>query len=362
MLNANQKLDDRSAVRVLARRHPAWSNRRIGREIGRTDVFVARWLERDVSTNLPRGRTLKKRVRTEAFDKKVKKKMIGALKVEGGVKRRKLSIRETVTELKSEGVECSYFSVNESVNAQSKYRRRRKRVRLDEGFAKRRFHFADTHLNWKDCDWNRLLNTDSSPFYLKFSYNRQNDGFWVPEGQDPPGADMDKYTLKTEVYIGCCANGVTKPYFVDSPLRVNAEIYSTEVLPHFRSQVYERKEVTDDPSTTNLFPGAYLFQQDLAPSHWAKKSIAYLKNHLQSFMPKDETPPRFFEWPVEQLFNTLKARVYKRGRAKHLEQLKLWIVKDLKDPFWKAWCQSAFASMHQRMVDVCEAEGWHTCH
>ena len=358
----NQQRDDRYAVRALARRHPTWSNRRIGRELGKTHKFVARWRERDVSTNLARGRSQRKTVRTEAFDKKVKRKMIGARAVEGGVKRRKLSIRETVKKLSSEGVSCTYFSVRESVHDQSMYRRRRKRVRLDEGFAKRRFDFADSHLDWSDTQWNKILNTDSSPFYLKFSYNRQNDGFWVTEGEDPAAADMDKYTLKTEVYIGCCAKGVTKPYFIDSPLRVNAEIYSTEVLPHFRTQVFERKDDTSDPSTTTLFPGPYLFQQDLATSHWAKKSVKYLNDHMQSFMPKDETPPKFFEWPIEQLFNTLKARVYKRGRARDLKQLKKWIVKDLQDPFWTSWCESAFASMHQRMVDVCEVEGWHTSH
>ncbi len=49
-----------------------------------------------------------------------------------------------------------------------------------------------------------------------------------------------------------------------------------------------------------------------------------------------------------------KARVYKRGRARDLKQLKKRIVKDLQDPFWTSWCESAFASMHQRMVDVFE--------
>ncbi len=159
-----------------------------------------------------------------------------------------------------------------------------------------------------------------------------------------------------------CATGVTKPYFIDSPDRVNGKNYSEEVLPHFRTQIFERKEDTHDPSTTNLFPGEYLFQQDLAPPHWAVVSTKFLDRNIQSYMPKDETPPKFFEWPVEQMFNVLQARVYKRGRAKDLEELKKWIRKDLKDEFWFSWCRSAFDSMHQRMVDVCEAEGWHTSH
>ncbi len=64
----------------------------------------------------------------------------------------------------------------------------------------------------------------------------------------------------------------------------------------------------------------------------------------------------------EQMFNILQSRVYKRGKPKDLEELKKWIRKDLKDEFWFSWCRSAFNSMHQGMVDVCEAEGWHTSH
>ncbi len=47
--------------------------------------------------------------------------------------------------------------------------------------------------------------------------------------------------------------GVTEPYFIDSPERVNGKNYSEEVLPHFRTQIFERKEDTDNPSTT-YFP------------------------------------------------------------------------------------------------------------
>ena len=306
--------DDRSAVRTLARRHPDWSQRRIAREIGRDKTFVYKWIDRDHSDNMSRGRSQCKTVRSESFDKKVKRKMVGSVRVEGGAKRRKLSIRQTVEELNREGNKCSYTTVQASVREIAIYRRRRKRVSLNEKYAKRRFEFAESHLGWGLAQWKKLLNTDSSPFYLKFNYNRQNDGFWCGERDDPPVADTDKFSLKTEVYLGVCAQGVTKPYFVDSPRRVNAEVYSQEILPHFRTQVFERKQDTDDPSTTNLFADEYLFQQDLAPSHWAKMCVTYLREHMQSFMPKDETPPKIFEWPVEQAFNILKSRVYKKGR------------------------------------------------
>ncbi len=97
---------------------------------------------------------------------------------------------------------------------------------LNVGFAERRFSFAYSHLAWTQTQWDKLLNTDSSPFYLEFKYNRQNDGAWVGDVQDPPAHDTNKYSIKTEVYMGLCARGVTKPYFIYSPLRVNGKNYS----------------------------------------------------------------------------------------------------------------------------------------
>lgn len=74
------------------------------------------------------------------------------------------------------------------------------------------------------------------------------------------------------------------------------------------------------------------------------------------------TPPKLFEWPVEQFFNELKRRVYARGMPSGLAQLKRWIRIECKKEHWFAWLTAAFASMPQRMVDICEAEGWYTSH
>ncbi len=85
-MTSSETSDDRSAVRALARWHPEGSNRMIGRELGRSGRFVARWLTRDNSDNLPRGRSQRRTVRSEAFDKMVKRKMVGSVRVEGGVR------------------------------------------------------------------------------------------------------------------------------------------------------------------------------------------------------------------------------------------------------------------------------------
>ncbi len=119
MMSDSTKNDDRAGVRVLRRLHPAWSERRIGREIGRTPKFVKKWLERDDSKSLPRGITRTNSVVTEQFKKKVKRKMVGSLKAKGGGKRRKLSIREIYRTLNHKflyfWLRCVNFFVNYSI-------------------------------------------------------------------------------------------------------------------------------------------------------------------------------------------------------------------------------------------------------
>ncbi len=82
--SADAKLKDaRSAVRTLADRHPEWSQRRIARELGKSNHFVRNWLEREDSERLSSGITQSPSARNEIFDKKVKRKMVGTLKAEG---------------------------------------------------------------------------------------------------------------------------------------------------------------------------------------------------------------------------------------------------------------------------------------
>ncbi len=75
-----------------------------------------------------------------------------------------MSIRETLKEVRGEGIECGYSTVRQSVKEIAAYRRRRKRVALNEGYARRRFEFADIHLSWGAIEWGKILNTDSPAF------------------------------------------------------------------------------------------------------------------------------------------------------------------------------------------------------
>jgi hypothetical protein len=66
---------------------------------------------------------------------------------------------------------------------------------------------------------------------------------------------------------------------------------------------------------------------DLTHRTWLSNGVA--RTFMISF-PKAEAPPA---WLVEQFFNEMKRRVYKRGTYRNLATLKRWIRTDLKDPY-----------------------------
>jgi hypothetical protein len=289
--------------------------------------------------------------------------MKGTRKSSGGDRKRKSSIRDVLVELSSErGVEVSYPTVQRCAKDLGlKYKRPTKRPRLNKGFAERRLAFAKKHRHF---DWTTLLNTDSSPFYLKSVFNSQNDGTWV-DNDDPddfPDVIVDKYTLKTEVYVGVTSRGITGPVFIDSPETVCAANYVSRVLPGLTSGIPARKRKTNDPTTTCLFakPTQFVFQQDLASAHRSNLAQEWCRENLPSFMPKAETPPAFVEWPVENFFNELKRRVYKLGRPTSLRILKSRVRKACRDPELLLWLKNTFDSMPRRIRAIIDAKGWQT--
>lgn len=321
------------------------------------------WWERDDFDNRARGNSMTAPKLNDVLQRKVVRLMCGTTKAAGGARVRKESIRGCRKRLREEEkVEVSYGTIQSCISSYASYRVRRKKVRLSEDYAQRRFDWADDHVGWDVEAWKRLLNTDSSPFYLNYATNRRNDGTWCRPGEAPPISSSDKYCLKTEVYVGVSYRGLTPPEFIDSPDRVNAKNYISDILPTMAAAVSERKTTTNDPTTTRLFADTadWCFQQDLARPHIAAITQQYLTDNVPEFWLPEDTPPKLFEWPIEQFWNELDRRLVKRGRAKDLKQLKKWIRVECKKEYWFEWLRNTWDTFPRRVKAVCEAEGWHT--
>ena len=78
------------------------------------------------------------------------------------------------------------------------------------------------------------------------------------------------------------------------------------------------------------------------------------------FIPKEEAPPAFVEWVVEDFFGELKRRVYEPGAPPNLRAVKSRVRKACRDPAMFDWLRNAFESMPKRIQAVIDAKGWHT--
>lgn len=123
------------------------------------------------------------------------------------------------------------------------------------------------------------------------------------------------------VWVGISANGVTRPFFVKPGVKINKEYYIKKILEPF-IRVDAKK----------LYPnGDFVFHQDSAPSHSAKKTREFLANNKikyitpEEWMPNspDAAPCDFFLWGY------LKKRIAKR-KVSTIASLKNAIRDELK--------------------------------
>lgn len=190
--------------------------------------------------------------------------------------------------------------------------------------------------------------------------NKTNDGIYVNSEEKIPYIPRDKYSKKTEVYASISATGIAGPVFIDG--NVNSQIYIEKVLPKIALEIKKRRNKTNDPTTTRMVPDVrhFVFQQDLAPSHRSNDTQQFLKLKLgKNFLPKDETPPAFVEWPIECFWNAIKQDVYSKGKPKNMHQLKFRIRKAFKN-FSFDWLTNTWNSMENRINSVIAEKGGHT--
>jgi transposase len=156
----------RSFVFTQHQLHPEVSARSMASEVGKDHKWVQRWWNRPDQKNLCRRNSLLPRKLSDSDVAFVKRKMKGTKSSSGGDRKRKSSIRDVLLDLSAErNVDVSYQTVQQCAKDLGlRYKRPTKRPRLNENFAGRRFDFAKKMVQF---DWSTLVNTDSSPFYLR---------------------------------------------------------------------------------------------------------------------------------------------------------------------------------------------------
>lgn len=123
--------------------------------------------------------------------------------------------------------------------------------------------------------------SDEKKFNVDGVYNSQNDRIWAvdrPEA-DQKGAihQKQKFPRGVMVWLGASAKGLTKLIIFEKGT-VTTDVYLEKVLPI-------AKKYGDDNFENN-----WIYQQDGASCHTAKRSIDWITENMPRFIPKERWP------------------------------------------------------------------------
>jgi DDE superfamily endonuclease len=224
-----------------------------------------------------------------------------------------------------------------------KYKKMKRKPMLSKSNIEGRRKFALDHLRWEG-QWQKIIFSDEKKFNL--------DG--------PDGFAYYWHDLRTEEKIfssrqsggGSVMIWGAIGYLKKMPLsfistRMNAEQYQQMIRPYFPSYGYECAGV------------GWQFQQDNAPIHAARSSLAFFEEHGIHL---------FNNWPakspdmniIENIWGILAREVYKNGRQYNNKD-------ELTDAIVAAWqnipqakIKSLYDSLPRRILALYDAKGKHT--
>jgi hypothetical protein len=172
--------------------------------------------------------------------------------------------------------------------------------------------------------------------YFRFSGDRMpgNDGYYTRDKNTCPDdvrfIGEDKFPKQMLVWIAISEDGASKP--VIRPVRaeaINQNIYINECLS---------KRLL--PFIRNNYPrNNYIFWPDLASSHYAKATVAWMSTNV-NFVDKEINPPKVPQArPIENFWGCLAQKVYEGGWvARNQTELAMRIeqkIKTFDQPFFQ---------------------------
>lgn len=153
-----------------------------------------------------------------------------------------------------------------------------------------------------------------------------NAGFYSSDKENTPSnvkfKSKQKFEPKILVWLALSSKGISTPFIgTTKGPAIDADIYTRKCLPKLLKFIEKYH-----------FGDKYIFWPDLASSHYANETLAWLTEQKVSFVPKVANPPNIPKArPIEDLWSILADKVYSGGwAAANQEQLANRIKSQLK--------------------------------
>ena len=304
----------------------------------KTAKWVRDWWSR-ASSKRKVGTGLKKKFNV-ADKRKIIALVHGFKKLSDGSKRRKLSVRKAAAKfyLLNPDNKMSKSTITNIIKASElNYRH------LGEKSLLRKIHIEARKklvMNLEGASMN-IVFTDSTKFELQRYTNRRNDGSYVYSGEEVPADAKVKHPVWFHVYGSLCKYGLLGPYYVSAGVSINAELYSTQILP---VMIRDLKKIFGDEEFT--------FQQDGAGAHFAKKSTEFLIKKNITFWKKGFWPGNSADLsPIENVWSVLKLKIFDKGTPNTVRTAKSRIKKFFRN-FEIEKCEKLVNSFWKRVEEL----------
>ena len=200
--------------------------------------------------------------------------------------------------------------------------------------------------------------TDEKLFTVAPPINLQNDRLYAPVGtkkRQLPAARLlhtrSTFSKSVMVSVGVSALGCTELIFIEPGVKINGQYYRDVLLMEHLL-----------PAIKELSGEFFTFQQDSAPAHRAKETVALLDQETPDFITPLLWPPNSPDLnPVDyKVWAVLQERVY-RSRIRDVRHLKERLVEE-----WQQFDQSivdrAVKQWRLRLKQCVKADGGHFEH
>ena len=200
----------------------------------------------------------------------------------------------------------------------------------------------------------RIFFTDENFFYINPPVNSQNNRLWSAGRKRAVNTQRllsprAKFSPHVMVSAGISFAGKGRLHFVDDKAKINADYYLTNLLPN----------LIDDCEL--LMNDKFIFQQDGAPAHTARRTQEWLSLECPDFIDKDEWPPNSPDLnPLDFYVWGAMLQMYQKFTPKPTskDELKAVLVQIWNDLPMRS-IKKAVVSFRKRLQMCIEAEGRH---
>ncbi|VDP05368.1 unnamed protein product [Heligmosomoides polygyrus] len=197
----------------------------------------------------------------------------------------------------------------------------------------------------------KVLFTDEKIFTVQPVHNHQNRRQLLKKGQQKTSAartiSRRHFPASVMVWAGICATGKTPLVFMEQNVKINAASYQQYVL----------RDVLEPWATSHFGETGFSLQQDWAPAHSAKSTIAVCEELFPGFWSRDIWPSNSPDLnPMDYSVWSIMEQKISTTRYATVEQLKSALLRSW-DEITAEQCATIISDFPKRLRKCIEAKG-----